>query len=295
MPAMIRLSIDFFVHFRLKFQLLVAPAAFLLGVLLGGHPHSWIYVLLHFLNVHIILFGTATAFNSYYDKDEIALEGLEYPPHMSLWMLPAALVLQGIGLTIALASGIKIASVYSLGMIVSFLYSHPSIRLKGSPLWGMISLGLFGGIVPFFIGLLAAGMPKDNLSFIISGVLGICLLVIATFPLAQAHQIDEDRRKGDNTFSAVYGIKGVKMIFATAEPLGVILLGYSLSSFSFLCAVIGTALGLLGGGFLWVSHVRNMKGGVDEYRKTMRLKTYSGLGLNLFLLASILLKIIYSD
>jgi hypothetical protein len=32
---------------------------------------------------------------------------------------------------------------------------------------------------------------------------------------------------------------------------------------------------------------------VDEYRKTMRLKTYSGLGLNLFLLASILLKIIY--
>jgi len=207
-------------------------------------------------------------------------------------MLPATLVLQGIGLGLALASEIKIASVYTLGMIVSFFYSHPSIRLKGSPLWGVICLGLFGGIVPFFIGLLAAGMPEDNLSFIISGALGISLLVIATFPLAQAHQIDEDRRKGDNTFSAVYGIKGIKMIFATAEPLGVILLGYSLLSFSFLYAGIGMALGLLGGGFLWVSHVRNIKGGMDEYHKTMRLKIYSGLGLNLFLLASILSKII---
>ena len=284
------LFIDFFVHFRLKFQLLVAPASFLLGVLLGSHPHSWTCVLVHFLNVHVIFLGTATAFNSYYDKDEIALEGLEHPPSMSPWMLPAALILQCIGLGIALASGIFIASLYALGMIVSFLYSHPSTRLKGSPLWGVISIGLFGGIVPFFIGLLAVGVPENNLSFVISGALGTSLLVIATFPLAQAHQIDEDRRKGDNTFSAVYGIKGVKMIFAIAEPLGVLLLGYSLSTFSFLYAGTGVALGLLGGGFLWVSHVRGMKGGMDEYRKTMRLKTYSGLGLNLFFLASIFLR-----
>jgi 1,4-dihydroxy-2-naphthoate octaprenyltransferase len=281
--------INFIVHFRLQFQLLVAPAAFLLGVLLGGASFSWISFLIHFLNVHVILLGTGTAFNSYYDKDEIAVEGLEHPPLMSSWTLPASLVLQVIGLGIAIVSGIKIATVYALSMIVLFLYSHPSVRLKGSPFSGVISVGLFGGIAPFFIGLLAVGVPQDSLSFIISGALGISLLVIATFPLAQAHQIEEDRRKGDRTFSAVYGIKGVKMMFAIAQPLGVLLLGYSLSSISFRFAGISMVLGLLGGGFLWFYHVSDMKGGIDEYQKTMRLKIYSGLGLNLFLLSCIFL------
>src|SRR6476659_5695125 len=87
---------NFVLHLRLKFQLLVAPVAFLLGAIFGisRQPAE---VLLQFFNVHVLLLGGASAFNSYYDEDTGPVEGLLNPPPMRRWMLHASWALQVLG------------------------------------------------------------------------------------------------------------------------------------------------------------------------------------------------------
>ncbi|MEZ4680201.1 MAG: UbiA family prenyltransferase [Caldilineaceae bacterium] len=66
------------IHLRLHYQLLLAPI-FLWGYLLaGGQPDGSFG--LAFVAFHLFLYGGMTAFNSYYDRDEGPIGGLEEPP-----------------------------------------------------------------------------------------------------------------------------------------------------------------------------------------------------------------------
>src|SRR4051812_29698615 len=79
------------VHLRLPFQLLLAPV-YLWGWLLGGGGLSG-SVMLGFLAFHLFLYGGATAFNSYYDRDEGPVGGLERPPPVVAELLPFSFVM----------------------------------------------------------------------------------------------------------------------------------------------------------------------------------------------------------
>lgn len=64
-------------HLRLHFQLLLAPI-FLLGYAASGATPN-LSLLFLFLLIHIGLYGGATAYNSYYDRDEGPIGGMKYP------------------------------------------------------------------------------------------------------------------------------------------------------------------------------------------------------------------------
>jgi len=272
---------DFIAHLRLKFQLLVAPAPFLLGVVASGGSFGW-EVALQFVNVHVLLLGGATAFNSYYDKDEGPVEGLENPPAMSPWMLPASCGLQLLGLVLAWRAGAAVAAIYLVSILgFSFGYSHPAVRWKGRPLFSLLVIGIFGAVTPFLIGFLAAGgRPFDR--WVALAMAGVAMVVVAMFPLAQAHQMEEDRQRRDRTFSAVYGLPGIRRLYGGAYPLGVLLI-----SASFLRSSVGVAAAFLalGGmaGLFTGSRIRALRGTPDEYRPLMALKLGAGLAMNLLL------------
>lgn len=272
---------DFFTHLRLKFQLLVAPAPFLLGVVASGGSFDR-DVVLQFLNVHVLLLGGATAFNSYYDKDEGPVEGLENPPAMSPWMLPASCGLQLVGLLLAWRAGVALAAVYLVSILgFSFGYSHPAVRWKGRPLLSLWVIGLFGAVTPFLMGFLAAGGQFFD-RWVALAMTGVALVVVAMFPLAQAHQMEEDRQRKDRTFSAVYGLPGIRRLYRGAYPLGVVLISASFLRSSAALAGVFLLLGGLAGLFTW-SRIRALRGTPDEYRPLMLLKLSAGLAMNLLL------------
>ncbi len=197
---------DLVVHLRLHYQLLFLSPLFLWGVLLGGGPR-FAKAALGFVAFHVFLYGGITAYNSYYDRDEGPVGGLEKPPAVAPALLGFSLGVQLFGLALALAVGLELAAIYGLVMVLSVAYSHPRPRWKGRPLLSLVVVAFGQGAVAFAGGWLCSVAPPGALGST-RGLLGLAvaaLSAVGLYPLTQVYQIDEDRRRGDRTFAVAFG------------------------------------------------------------------------------------------
>src|SRR5699024_1096729 len=117
----------FVIHLRLHYQLFILSGAFLLGALLSDQFHGWWFTI-QFLNVHVLLFGGATAYDSFLDRDEGPVGGLKNPAEMAHWMWFASLFIQVAGLMLAIPMGAFFAGFYMLSILLFWLYSSPWTR-----------------------------------------------------------------------------------------------------------------------------------------------------------------------
>ncbi|MDZ7771956.1 MAG: UbiA family prenyltransferase [Balneolaceae bacterium] len=219
-----RQVLHFAVHLRPHYQLGILSGCYLLGGALAG-VMPWGVWLAQLLNVHLLLFGGATAYNSYWDRDTGPVGGLRHPPPMRRWMLPASLALQGVGLLLAWwLSGFAFAAVYALSMLLFWLYSTPHARWKGAPLKSLAAIGISTGINGVLMGYLAASPGYVDAWVAAPGALGATLVILSLYPVSQAYQAEEDRARGDRTFALVYGPVGVVRFFTGAWGAGVLLL-----------------------------------------------------------------------
>ncbi|HEX5043907.1 MAG TPA: UbiA family prenyltransferase [Candidatus Polarisedimenticolaceae bacterium] len=189
---------DFLVHLRLPFQLALSVVV-LWGVVWSGGALTlrflWVW-----LAWTVPLSGGATAYNSYFDRDEGPVGGLRRPPRVrpSMLWLSLALQLTG-GVLLALSATWLDVGVYVLGALVFFAYSTPGIRTKSRPWRATATVALGSGALASLAGSLAAG-GGPNL-----GMLSSALFIAGFYPLTQLGQIDEDRRRGDRTFAVALG------------------------------------------------------------------------------------------
>ncbi|MEX0769802.1 MAG: UbiA family prenyltransferase [Balneolaceae bacterium] len=272
--------IRFIIHLRLHYQLFILSG----GYLLGG---VWVSDLdltnfwLQFLNVHILLYGGATAFNSWWDKDEGPIGGLKNPPEMEPWMRELSLLIQFAGLIWAFSAGRGFAVVYGVSMVFFWLYSTPLARWKGSPVLSLAAIGVSTGTNSVLLGAFAGG---GTLTFeLLMAAAGSGLILLSLYPVSQIYQIEEDRKRGDETFAARFGIQGVQRFFALAFITGIGLIAFSLFeemryiSISF--AGVGTVAWLLL--LFWVYHLKAEK---EEYDEVMKIKFVASLLFVMFLL-----------
>ncbi len=193
------------VHLRLHFQLLLAPV-FLWGWLMAGGGLSTA-VLLGFVSFHAFLYAGATAFNSYYDRDEGPVGGLERPPHVVPALLPFSLAVQAMGWLLAFFVNLPFWLAYAAFVALSFAYSHPRIRLKAHTLASLTVVGLGQGALAF-VAAWAATRGEVGSVWSFDGALGAAasvLLILALYPLTQLYQIDEDANRGDRTVVVAWG------------------------------------------------------------------------------------------
>lgn len=189
---------DFLVHLRLPFQVALSVVV-LWGVVWSGGTLSlrflWVW-----LAWTVALSGGATAYNSYFDRDEGPVGGLRRPPKVrpSMLWLSLALQLAG-GVLLAMSATWTDAGVYLLGALVFLAYSTPGIRTKSRPLLATATVAIGSGALASLAGSLAAG-GGPNL-----GMLSAALFIAGFYPLTQLGQIDEDRRRGDRTFAVALG------------------------------------------------------------------------------------------
>ncbi len=265
----------FVLHLRLHYQFFILSGAFLMGGLLSENFHlNWFFV--QFVNVHLLLFGGATAYNSFWDRDEGPVGGLQNPPKMRPWMWLASLFIQMIGLLIALPMGTLFVALYALSMLFFWLYSSPWTRWKGRPFKSLIAIGLSTGFNSVLMGYIAAGNMTPGF-FIWIVAAGVTLILLSLYPVSQLYQQQEDQRRGDRTFAIAYGRKVVLYFFEAAFFSGLVLtsLGISLQYLK-----LGLLFGLTGVviGVVINSRLKKMiKRKQSDYQSVMYMKYIVGI------------------
>jgi hypothetical protein len=266
----------FLSHLRLHYQFLILSGAFLSGAVFAGGAGSGAFIS-QFLSVHILLFGGVTVYNSFWDRDTGPIGGLRAPPPLAPWTLPMSWLLQALGLAVAIRVSPGSAAAYLASMLFFWLYSRPGIRWKGRPALSLIAIGASTGICGFLLGYLHRGNAGVTPAAA-AGAIGVACLIVSLFPMSQAYQVGEDLARRDMTFTARYGLSGVKRIFACLFPLGVAVLAAAMGSIDPRLGALFLALGSASGLGIWFAVMRNLRMDPEEYGRIMGVK-YVASGL----------------
>lgn len=249
---------------------------------------NWSSFLLQFVNVHILLFGGATAYNSYWDKDEGPIGGLKNPPGMKPWMWFISLLMQALGLLVALSAGSLFTGVYALSMLLFWLYSTPHARWKGDPIKSLVAIGVSTGTNSLVMGYLAAGMYALPLS-VIFAAFGVALVILSLYPTSQLYQMDDDQRRGDQTFAIKYGFQGVFNFFVLAFSMGVIFIFTAILRQHIWLSLVFLLTGF-GAGYWVQQKLKELTAEKDDYTLVMRIKFSTSLSFVVFLIITLLAK-----
>ena len=203
-------------------QLVLAPFVLVGAFSSGTSPSSaWI---LPFLAVHLGLYGGATAYNSFYDRDTGPIGFMKRPRPVPLGVRDAAVALQ-IGSVLILgwvhpAAGVIAGTMFLMGIA----YSHPRWRWKRSTVGGLLAVTLGQGSGAVYLGFYAMGgkgWPGPLTHWV---ALGAAVMVAGLYPVTQVYQIAEDRARGDITLPVRLGWRRTLLAsgLATTAGLGVL-------------------------------------------------------------------------
>lgn len=270
----------FIIHLRLHYQVLILSGGYLLGGFLAEEMDTTTYFL-QFLNVHVLLFGGATAYNSWWDKDEGPIGGLRHPPKMTRWMHPASLLLMGGGLVLSFDAGWLYGGIYMTSLVLFWLYSTPLARWKGDPHLSIFTIAISTGFNSVLLGILAAGGVISGSKLLAAA--GAALILVSMYPVSQLFQMEEDRKRHDETFAIRYGIRGVKNFFRYSFLGGSVLLCGALAMSDLLTALLLFA-GIAVSGTFIATIVNRMEGRPADYRNVMKTKFLASLSFVTFFL-----------
>ncbi len=280
-----REALSFCIHLRWHYQVGILSGGYLLGGLLSGmeSPGDFIY---HFLVIHLLLFGGATVYNSYWDKDEGPIGGLRHPPPLAPWARPASILLQIGGLILSVPAGPVYLLFYLISMLLFWLYSHPVYRWKGHPVLSLIAIGASTGTNSLVFGYLAAGSSWEPVILIPAA--GVALIMLSLYPVSQIYQRDEDEKRGDRTFVVVYGPEAVFRFYIAAFFVGAVFVtvGFRLYQPALMPFFIPVAVAA---GVVAALFLRSLKGYSSEYVAVMRIKYLMSVLFVLFLLTAMVI------
>ncbi|HEV7349013.1 UbiA family prenyltransferase [Telluribacter sp.] len=276
-----------FLHLRIPFSVFLLPV-YLFALSQTPTPNlllTWWSLVI----IHLLLYPASNAYNSYYDKDEGSIGLLEVPPPVSAELLYTAWLLDILAIFLALWAGMGLPFVMYLLIYgtISKAYSHPSVRLKKYPLLSWFIVGLFQGALTYLATVQVIGqVPVADLlqgRHLVPAL--ICTSNLwAVYPLTQVYQHEEDARRGDLTFSRMVGIPGTfrnAALFFSLSFAGFLyyFLTYgSANSLIILVLCMGPVLAYFG--YWWRVVLKNQK--EANFRHTMRMNIFAGIGLNLF-------------
>lgn len=274
-------------HLRLNFNVLLSPI-YLWGVLLAGGTLRSGDFWLAYLSLHIFLYGGTTAFNSYYDKDEGPIGGMLTPPKVDRGLLWFSLVVQGVGLLLALLVNWRFVLAWLLLFIVASAYSHPLVRLKAQPLAALLAVAVGQGAIGFAAGWLA--VTPDGATLVTfaagTGMLSTALIVSGLYIITQSYQTAEDRARGDRTLPVLLGPQRALWVATLILALGGGLLLWAVAHafHPVWTLLLGLGFGLMGVNLLlWARHF-DEHAIIANFKRAMWTTAVSSSLLSLFLL-----------
>jgi 1,4-dihydroxy-2-naphthoate octaprenyltransferase len=279
-------------HLRLPFSLFLLPIylfALSQAAVIDSTRAWWVFFILH-----LLVFPSSNAYNSYHDKDEGSIGLLETPPPVTKSLLFTANVLDLLAIVLGFLFVGQGFTIYLVAYItMSRAYSSPLIRLKKYPIISWLIVCVFQGALTYLAVFEALTLESEHwtlesnihFSFFIfhfSLPALICTSnLLAIYPLTQVYQHAEDAARGDMTMSRLLGIKGT---FINAFVwLGLSGLGYwfvfdDKMQFLILTLLLFPVVAFLG---VWTIQVWKDERQAN-FKMTMWLNILASLCLNLF-------------
>jgi 1,4-dihydroxy-2-naphthoate polyprenyltransferase len=210
--------VDIIKLLRFPFSIFLMPV-FLFAVSQATNIY-WTNTLWLFVILHVLVYPSSNAYNSYMDKDETSIGGLKHPPKAGKPLFWVSLLFDALAILLAtLFINVFTACLILSYIIASRLYSYRGIRLKKYPIGGWLIVAIFQGGFTYYLTLNA--ISNDTPSIL--AMLATTMLIGGVYPLTQIYQHQADANDGVKTMSMLLGYKGTFMfticMFAMANLL----------------------------------------------------------------------------
>ncbi|MBD2702620.1 UbiA prenyltransferase family protein [Spirosoma sp. BT702] len=243
------------------------------------------------LIVHLLLYPASNAYNSYYDKDEGSIGGLETPPPVTKTLYWVSWAFDIVALILGAFVGWPFVVYLLIYGFTTKAYSYDGIRLKKYPILSWVLISALQGGTTYIMSYIAindlslSAFTQPNLLF--GGLLGT-LNLMALYPVTQVYQHEEDARRGDQTFSLLLGIRGTFVCAIVTYLLSLIAFYFyfegSLYFYLYLLFLSPAVIYFLH--WLWKVY---QDADQANYRSTMTMMWLSGICLNSYFILLIFL------
>ena len=239
-----------------------------------------------FFVLHILVYPSSNAYNSYMDQDTTSIGGIENPPPVPKEIFIVSIVFDLVALAL---------SSYFLGMIptvllllyiaMSRLYSFRGVRLKKYGLISFLIIGFFQGTLVYLITLFAVDTTfYENGAGDILPLIIAFLLPAAGYPISQIYQHEADQKDGVSTISMKLGIVGTFIFSGILFAILIFSLIYSFSyreHYIYIWVLLVLLLpAILFFNFWFLKVLKNNK--EANYKNTMCMNLLGAIGFNLF-------------
>ncbi len=277
---------DALIHLRIPFSVLLLPV-FLFALSQSESP-GWQEGITIFIVLHLLVYPSSNAFNSYHDNDQGSIGGLESPPPINRFILyfSNAMDVSAVLLS-SLLVGWEFGGLVSLYIIASRAYSHRKIRLKRYPILGFLWVIFFQGGFTFIACLFGLGAEVEPNMYL--AAIAASLQIGAVYPISQIYQHEEDLADGVRTISYLLGYRGTfifsALCFALANLCYFFYFGWQSQEFNLLLII---QLPVIIAFSLWFSKVIKNQAQAN-FKDTMRFNVLAAITFNLFYLLLILI------
>jgi len=163
-----------------------------------------------FIIIHLLVYPASNGYNSYVDKDETPIGGLEKPPMPTKALFYVTLVMDGLSLALSFTLiNSLFAGCVLLYTLASRAYSSKQIRLKKYPFISFLVVILFQGAFTYYMAHI--GITSNTLTlnkFTMFLLLGCSFQIAGAYPLTQIYQHQQDYKEGIITLSYKLGYRG---------------------------------------------------------------------------------------
>jgi 1,4-dihydroxy-2-naphthoate polyprenyltransferase len=186
---------------------------------------NWKDALLIFIVLHALVYPSSNGYNSYMDKDETAIGGIEKPLPPTKQLFFITIFMDVLAVIISLLVSVYFALGIVLYILASRAYSYRGIRLKKYPVIGYLTVVVFQGALTFWLVYYGASVEK-SLYVPIATIAGAALLIGGFYPLTQIYQHEADKKDGVTTISSLLGYRGTFIFTAIIYTFAFSLLAY---------------------------------------------------------------------
>jgi 1,4-dihydroxy-2-naphthoate octaprenyltransferase len=253
---------------------------------------SWPRALLVFLILHLLVYPASNGYNSYMDRDETAIGGLEKPMQPTRQLFYTTVFMDIIAVTLSLVVSIYFSAGILLYILASRAYSYRGIRLKKYPVIGYLTVVIFQGAATFWL-----VYHGSNVDFILNvpwqTMLAASLLIGGFYPLTQIYQHKADKQDGVTTISYLLGYKGTFIFTAIVYSIAFGMLAYwfiaTLQQTSFVLLQL-FFIPVLVYFFIWAKKVWNDDAAAN-FKNTMQMNLLASVCTNLAFITILILNI----
>jgi 1,4-dihydroxy-2-naphthoate octaprenyltransferase len=178
---------------------------------------DWKVAFFVFLILHLLVYPSSNGYNSYMDRDETPIGGLQKPLKPTKELFYVSVIMDVAAIVISAFISVMFALGILLYILASRAYSYRRIRLKKYAIAGFLTVFLFQGAVIFFI-TFDTVRPNGNFEMPLVPCIISSLLIGALYPLTQIYQHEEDKKDGVTSISMLLGKRGT-FIFSMLQFL----------------------------------------------------------------------------